>query len=95
MHRVQYINIGVDIFMKIFHRTKVITVDDHAKKEHIQDLFAQYHIEYKIKIKEILQKNPMDTAVIGTLGMNKMKISYSFYVEKENAAAAKELLKRI
>lgn len=46
-----------------------------------------------MKVKEILQKNPIDTAVIGTLGMNKMKISYSFYVEKENADAAKELLK--
>ena len=57
--------------MGIFHRTKVITVDDYAKKERIQEIFAQHHIEYKMKVKEILQKNPIDTAVIGTLGDRK------------------------
>ena len=78
--------------MGIFHRTKVITIDDYAKKERIQEIFAQHHIEYKMKVKEILQKNPIDTAVIGTLGMHKRKISYSFYGEKENADAAKDFL---
>lgn len=63
------------------------------KKEQIQELFVQNNIEYRIKIKEVFQKNPIDTAVIGTLGMNKMKINYSFYVEKANAAIASELLK--
>ena len=66
--------------MNIFHWSKVVTVSDYMKKQEIQELFAQYHIEYKIKVKEILQKNPIDTAVIGTLGMNKMKMVYSFYV---------------
>lgn len=81
--------------MNIFHWSKVVTVSDYMKKQEIQELFAQYHIEYKIKVKEILQKNPIDTAVIGTLGMNKMKTVYSFYVEKENLAITKELLKGI
>ncbi len=81
--------------MNIFRRAKVITVSDYMKKEQIQELFAQYNIEYKIKVKEIFQKNPIDTAIIGTLGMNRMKIIYSFYVEKANAVIAKELLKSI
>lgn len=81
--------------MNIFHRSKVITVSDYAKKEQIQELFAQNNIEYRIKAREILQKNPIDTAVIGTLGMNRMKISYSFYVDKADSAIVKELLKNI
>lgn len=81
--------------MSIFHRTKVITVSDAAKKQQVQELFAENHIKYKMKIKEIMQKNPIDTAVIGTLGMNRMKVTYSFYVEKEDAALAMELLRNI
>ena len=81
--------------MKIFHRTKVITVSDSAKKEQIQELFARHNIEYRMKMKEILQKNPVDTAVIGTLGMNQMKISCSFYVQKEDSVLVKELLRHI
>lgn len=79
--------------MKIFHKTKIITVNDFKKKEQIQELFAKHNIEYKIKVKEILQKNPIDSAIIGTLGLNRIKIMYSFYVKKEDLLVVRELLK--
>lgn len=72
--------------------TKIITVSDHRKREQIQELFARHHIEYMLKVKDILQKNPVDAAKIGTLGMNKMKMQYSFYVDKADSAMAKELV---
>lgn len=79
--------------MNIFHRTKIITVSDPTKKELVQGLLARHKIEYKMKAKEILQKNAIDAARIGTLGMNKMKITYSFYVDKADADAAISLLR--
>lgn len=42
--------------MYFFQKTKIITVSDSKKKEQIQELFAKHNIEYKIKVKEILQK---------------------------------------
>ena len=80
--------------MKIFHKTKIITVNDFKKKEQIQELFAKHNIEYKIKVKEI-QKNPIDAAIVGTLGLNRIKITYSFYVKKEDLFAVRELLKNL
>ena len=81
--------------MKIFHKTKIITVNDFKKKEQIQELFAKHNIEYKIKVKEILQKNPIDAAIVGTLGLNRIKITYSFYEKKEDLFAVRELLKNL
>lgn len=79
--------------MYFFQKTKIITVSDSKKKEQIQELFAKHNIEYKIKVKEILQKNPIDSAIIGTLGLNWIKIMYSFYVKKEDLLVVRELLK--
>lgn len=81
--------------MNILHRTKVITVSGHTKKEQVQDLLARYHIEYRIKGKDILQKNPADAARIGTLGMNQIKMQYSFYVDRADADAARELVRSV
>lgn len=79
--------------MYFFQKTKIITVSDSKKKEQIQELFAKHNIEYKIKVKEILQKNPIDSAIIGTHGLNRIKIMYSFYVKKEDLLVVRELLK--
>lgn len=79
--------------MYFFQKTKIITVSDSKKKEQIQELFAKHNIEYKIKVKEILQKSPIDSAIIGTLGLNRIKIMYSFYVKKEDLLVVRELLK--
>ena len=82
-----------EYIMYFFQKTKIITVSDSKKKEQIQELFAKHNIEYKIKVKEILQKNPIDSAIIGTLGLNRIKIMYSFYVKKEDLIVVRELLK--
>ena len=75
------------------YRKKIITVSDPAKKELVQGLLARHNIEYRMRAKEILQKNPVDTARVGTLGMNQTKITYSFYVDKADVEAAKSLLR--
>ena len=54
--------------MKLFNWTKLITVSDNKKREQIQELFAEHNIKYKMKVKEILQKNAFDTAVVGNSG---------------------------
>ena len=81
--------------MKFFNWAKLITVCDSREKEQIQELFAEHNIQYKMKIKEILQKNAFDAARIGTLGNNKIKLNYSFYVEKENVEIGKHLVSSV
>lgn len=75
--------------MNIFHRTKIITVSDPSKKVQIQELLAKHNIEYTMKAKELLQKNAIDAARAGTLGMNKAKLNYSFYVQKQTPTQRK------
>ena len=79
--------------MIFFHKTKIITVSEPTKKALVQELFAKHNIEYKMKVKEILHKNPIDAARVGTFGMNKAKLNYSFYVDKTDADVAKNLLR--
>ena len=67
--------------------------DLNKKKEQIQELFAKHNIEYKIKVKEILQKNPIDSAIIGTLGLNRSKNHVFLLCEKEDLLVVRELLK--
>ena len=55
----------------------------------------QHKIEYKIKIKEIMQKNAIDTARLGSFGNNKVKFRYSFYVDKEDRQLADDIVKSI
>lgn len=81
--------------MKLFNWVKIITVSDSKKKEVIQELFAAQNIDYKIKVKEIFQKNAFDTARIGTLGNNKIKFTYSFYVEKDNYDMGRHLVNSV
>ena len=81
--------------MRLFQREKVITVSASRQKEKIQEAFVQHKIEYKIKIKEIMQKNAIDTARLGSLGNNKVKFQYSFYVDREDRQLADDIVKSI
>ena len=81
--------------MKFFNWTKIITVSDNHTKEQIQELFAKHNIKCKIKTKEILQKNAFDTARIGTLGNNKIKLTYSFYITKENIEIGRHIINSV
>lgn len=81
--------------MRLLQREKIITVSDNRQKEKIQEAFAQHNIEYRIRVKEILQKNAIDTARLGSLGNNKVKFQYSFYVNKENRELAGHIVRSI
>lgn len=81
--------------MKLFNWAKIIAVSENNKKEQIQELLATHNIKYKMKVKEILQKNAFDTARMGTLESNKTKLTYSFYVEKENLDMCKNLINSV
>ncbi len=76
-----------------FKWMKLVTVNDSKKKEQIQEIFVNNHVEYKIKVKEAFRKNVYDTARLGSLGNNQVKLTYSFYVEKDGIDLAKHCLK--
>jgi len=79
--------------MTLFRKSKIISVNNVRKKEHIQEVFARHNIDYKMKVRENLQKNIFDTARLGSLGNNKVKLIYSFFVDKDNMESVKHLLK--
>lgn len=81
--------------MKLFNWAKIIAVNENNKKEQIQELFAEHNIKYKIRVKKILQENAFDTARVGTLGSNQIKLTYSFYVEKENLDMCRNLVNSV
>ena len=72
--------------MNFFRREKVITVSDSRQKEKIQ-----HNIAYKIKVKETLQRNVIDAARLGSMGKDRMKFQYSFYVDKSDRDLARHL----
>ncbi len=77
--------------MNFFRREKVITVSDSRQKEKIQEIFAEHNIAYKIKVKETLQRNVIDAARLGSMGKDRMKFQYSFYVDKSDRDLARHL----
>lgn len=81
--------------MKLFNWAKITSVSENNKKEQIQELFSEHNIKYKMKVKEILQKNAFDSARVGTLGSNQIKLIYSFYVEKENLDMCRNLISSV
>lgn len=81
--------------MKLFNWAKIIAVSENNKKEQIQELFAAHNIKYKMKLKEVLQKSAFDSARVGTPGSNQIKLTYSFYVEKENLAMCRNLISSV
>ncbi len=76
-----------------FRRVKLISVTDPEKKVKIQQVLSQNEIGYRIKADEIYHRNAFDAAVIGSFGVNKMKMVYSFYVDKKDEEAALKLIR--
>lgn len=81
--------------IKIFNMKKVVLTSDKEEKDRIQELFADNEINYKIKIKEVYQKNIFDQAKLGSLGNDKIKYIYSFYVNIECVDEATYLVKNM
>ena len=50
------------------------------------------HIEYKIRARDNSRRNPFDQAGLGSLGNNRLLVTYSFYVDKKDAEWAVRLI---
>lgn len=73
-------------------QVKVYSTNDPEKKKKIQEVLSQNNIKYKVKAKDVFKINIFDTAVLGSLGNNKIKITYYFYVAKEEKDYVRNLI---
>ena len=64
-------------------QVKIYSTNDPEKKEKFQEVLCQNNIKYKVKAKDVFKINIFDTAVLGSLGNNQIKITYYFYVAEE------------
>ena len=62
-------------------QVKIYSTNDPEKKEKFQEVLN--NIKYKVKAKDVFKINIFDTAVLGSLGNNQIKITYYFYVAEE------------
>lgn len=67
---------------------KFYSTKDRHQKEKVQKYFIDYKIPYRLKVKNNLQINIADTAVIGNMGNNKINLTYVFYVRKKDVKKA-------
>jgi len=74
-------------------RIKITETGDIEKCNMIQEIFCQHSIDYKVKCKDIYQRNIMDAAKIGQVGT--AKYVYYFWVKKEQASEALRLVKSL
>ncbi len=73
-------------------RTKVAETSDSEKRNQIQDILRENHIDYVIKAKDANQRNAMDAARLGN--SVQVKVVYTFWVKKEQEKEALLLLQR-
>lgn len=80
--------------MSPWKRARLLSVCDQRRKERIQDLLAASQIPYEIKAKAQQQVHPVDRAGMGfgPSGNPSPKITYIFYVQKEDVGRALELV---
>lgn len=74
-------------------QVKLMSVSDNRKKERVQAVLVKNGIDYKMKAKEAFRKNTYDAAKLGSLGNNQVKLTYSFYVKRDQADLAKYFLR--
>ena len=68
-------------------QVKIYSTNDPEKKEKCQN-----NIKYKVKAKDVFKINIFDTAVLGSLGNNQIKITYYFYVAEEEQDYVRSLI---
>lgn len=71
---------------------RVYSTSDSFQKERVQEILNENHIEYKIRIRDDSRRNPFDQAGLGSLGNNRLLVTYSFYVDKKDAEWAVRLI---
>lgn len=70
----------------------VYSTSDSSQKERVQEILNENHIEYKIRARDDSRRNPVDQAGLGSLGNNRILVTYSFYVDKKDAQWAVRLI---
>lgn len=71
---------------------RVYSTSDSFQKERVQEILNENHIEYKIRARDDSRRNPFDQAGLGSLGNNRLLVTYSFYVDKKDAEWAVRLI---
>lgn len=69
--------------------TRCITVSTAAEKERILNLLVEHNIPYRVKMDNVNQS----ISFSGFGGANSVKISYTFYVKKEQVDEALFLIR--
>ena len=70
-------------------KTKCITVSTAAEKERILNLLVENNIPYRVKMDNVNQSMTFS----GVGGVNYVKISYTFYVKKDQVDEALFLIR--
>lgn len=73
----------------MFRMTKCVTVSDAAEKERIIQLFVEHKIPYRIKAENANQMNAFGSII----SVNSVRMTYTFYVKKEDIDYALSLIK--
>lgn len=71
---------------------RVYSTSDSFQKERVQEILNENHIEYRIRARDDSRRNPVDQAGLGSLGNNRIRVTYSFYVDKKDAQWAVRLI---
>lgn len=71
--------------------TKCITVSTAAEKERILNILVENNIPYRVKMDNVNQANTFGGYGIG--GVNSVKITYTFYVKKDQLDEALFLIR--
>lgn len=75
-------------FLRWTQLTSLYTSDD---KNRIQETLSENNITFKVRVKDLSVRNTFDLPYAG-IGTNKLKLSYTFYVKKQDLEFALHLL---
>lgn len=78
--------------INFFRWSRLTSVYDSVEKNRIQEKLYENNIAFKIKVKDLSIRNTFDLPYSG-IGPNKLKLSYTFYVKKQDLEFALHLLK--
>lgn len=66
----------------------IYSTSDSSKKERVQEILNENQIPYKMKARDDSRRNPIDPARLGSMGNNRILVTYSFYVDRKDAEQA-------
>lgn len=78
--------------INFFRWSRLTSVYDSVDKNRIQENLSKNNIAFKVKVSDLSARNPFDFPHAG-IGTNKLKLSYTFYVKKQDLEFALHLLK--